>query len=242
MKVYVNGVPLLGMEMDGQCSSRYPFNHLLLGSGAATVRYEAWPLKGEAQFHEDAYLKCEVELYDMNTTDYQPLSVMASYETPQQGDVVPPCFIHEDTFQVNVPYALSGWKSSVKLDRFEDQLRPMVFRKYNSIIAMMRNRAFQQYETAFREREAIMGACYYMTDDEKRERMKSLEDTIMHCTEIVPLSSRDVLELAAGGRLVRLVKDDGESALRVRNDLEEEETMIELWLHMKPGSTDLTII
>lgn len=242
MKISVNGIPLLGMEVEGQCSTRYPFNNLLLESGLVSISYEARPLKGEMQLHKDAYLKCEVELYDMDSTNYQPLSTMASYETPSQDDAIIPCFIHEDTFRVDVPYTLTGWKQSVKLDKFKDELRPMVFKKYNSIISMMRNHRFLEYENAFKEREDIIGVCYYMSEDEKQERLKAVKDAIMNCTEIVPLSSTDTLELADEGRLVRLIKTDGESALRLRNENEGEETMLELWLHMKPGSNELTII
>lgn len=241
MKISVNGVPLLNMEVEGQCSSRYPFNNLLLESGWVTIRYEAFPLKGTVQLHDEAYLSGEVEMYDMDSP-VEPLSKMASYETPTQEKVVVPYIVHEEVFHVDVPYTLVGWRQSMKLDRFEDDLRPMVFKKYNSIISMMRNRSFAQYEEAFRERENIMAVCFNISDEEKRERMKAVEEAIMSCSEIVPLSSRDEIELAADGRLVRLVKGDGESALRLKNDLDGEEIMIELWLHMKSGSKELTII
>ena len=242
MKISVNGIPLFYMEVDGQCSTSYPFNNLLLESGLASIRYEALPLKGEVQLHKHAYLNCVVELFDQDSP-FKPVSTMASYETPPHPeDAIIPCYIHEDAFQVDVPYTLIGWKQSVKLNQFKDQLRPMVFKKYNSIIAMMRNHSFSQYENAFRERENIMGVCFYLSEEKKQSRMKDIEQDILNCTEIVPLSSTDYLEMAADGRLVRLLKMDGESALRVKNDLEDEETLIELWLHMKTGSKELTII
>lgn len=242
MKISINGIPLFNMDVEGQCSTVYPFNNLLLESGKVVVTYEARPLKGEVQLHKNAYLSCVVELYDMDSTNYEPISTMASYETPPQEDAVMPYLLHEDSFQVNVPYSLTGWKQSIKLDQFDDQLRPMVFMKYNSIIGMMRNRNFTQYEAAFREREDIMATCFYMSEAEKQGRMEDVKDLITYCGEIVPLSSTDRIELAAGGRLVRLVKTDGESALRLRNEESGEETMIELWLHMKSGSRELTII
>ena len=242
MKISINGIPLFNMEVEGQCSTRYPFNNLLLESGRATVTYEARPLKGEMQLHDNAYLSCVVELYDMDSTNYEPISTMVSYETPPRENAVIPYFLHEDSFLVNMPYSLTGWKQSIKLDRFKDQLRPMVFMKYNSIIGMMRNRNFTQYEAAFREREDIMATCFYMSEVEKQMRMDEVKDLITYCSEIVPLSSTDQLELAADGRLVRLVKTDGESALRIRNEEAGEETMIELWLHMKSGGSELTII
>lgn len=242
MKITVNGIPLIGMDIEGQCSTRYPFNNLLLESGLATIRYEVHPLNEEIQLHKKAYLSCEVELYDMDSTNYQPLSTMASYETPPQNEAIIPYIFHENTFRVDVPYTLTGWKQSTKLDQLKDQLRPMVFMKYNSIISMMRNHRFSEYEDAFREREAIMGTCFFMSEAEKQGRMKDVEKDIMNCTEIVPLSSKDNLELAADGRLVRLIKTDGESALRLKNEEAGEETMIELWLQMKHGSNELTII
>ena len=242
MKISVNGVPLLKMEVGGQCSTSYPFNNLVLETGLASIRYEVHPLKGEVQLRKEAYLNCMVELYDLESANYQPVSTMASYETPPQDDTIIPFFLHEDCFQVNVPYTLIGWKNSIKLNRFEDQLRPMVFMKYNSLIGMMRNHSFSMYENAFKEREDIMGVCYYMSEDEKRERMDAVEEAIIHCSEIVPLLSTDIVELAADGRLARLVKTDGESALRLRNEENGEETYIELWLHAKPGSRELTII
>lgn len=241
MRISVNGIPLICINVDGQCSTRYPFNNLLLESGRASIKYEALPLKGEVQLHKEAYLNCEVELYDLDS-GYEPVSTMASYETPQHDNAVIPYLVHEDFIQVEIPYTLVGWKQSMKLDRLKDQLRPMVFMKYNSIIAMMRNHRFSEYENAFRERENIMGTCFYLSEDEKQGRMKDVEQDIMNCTEIVPLSSSDTLELAADGRLARLIKTDGESALRVKNDETGEEILFELWLQMKPGSTELTII
>lgn len=241
MRITVNGIPLFSMEVDGQCSTRYPFNNLLLGSDMASIRYEVLPLKGEVQLHKDAYLSCEVELFDLDSA-HEPISVMASYETPPQNDAVLPYLVHEEAFRVDVPYSFTGWKSSVKLDRFKDQLRPMVFMKYNSLIGMMRNHSFAQFEEAFRERENMLATCFYLSEDEKQGNMKEIEGFIMNSTEIVALSSTDQVELAAEGRLVRLVKTDGESVLRVRNEATGEETVIELWLHMKPGSSELTII
>lgn len=242
MKISINEIPLITLEVSGQCSSGYPFNNLLLESGWATIRYEARPLKGELQLRKEAYLCCKVELYDMGSSNYQPVSTMALYETPSQNDVIIPYRVHEDAFQVDVPYHLIGWKQSIKLDRFKEKLRVMVLRKYNYIISLMRNHNFSQYENAFREREDIIGQCFYLSEEEKRDRMKEVEDAIINCSEIVPLSSTDRLELAADNRLVRLVKKDGESALRIRNDETGEETIIELWLQMKHGNTDLTII
>lgn len=242
MKITINGIPLICMELDGQCSTNYPFNNLLLESGWATIKYEVLPLKGYVQLHKDAYLNCKVELYDMDSTYYQPISTMAHYETPSQEESIMPYIVHEDSFRVDVPYELTGWKQSVRLYRFKDQLRPMVIRKYHSIIAMMRNFSFSQYEDAFREREDIISVCFFLSEEEKKNRMKEVEEAIMNCSEIAPLLSTDRLEFAADGRLVRLIKGDGESALRLRNAEAGEETMIELWLHMKQGSTTLTII
>ena len=242
MKVSVNGIPLLGMEVDGQCASRYPFNNLILESGMATIRYEVRPLEGEVQLREDAYLNCKVELFDMDSTNYEPLSTMASHEFQNETKTIIPYMVHEVPFQVKVPYNLTGWKRSVKLEQFRNQLRPLILRKYNSLISMMHNQDFSQYENAFKEREDIIGVCFYLSEDEKRDRMKSIVETIKNCSEIVPLSIMDRFEFAADGRLVRLIKKDGESALRVRNNEAKEVTMIDLWLHMKPGSKVLSII
>ena len=239
MKISVNGIPLLSMEVDGQCSSRYPFNNLLLGSGWATIRYEARPLKREVRLREDAYLNCKVELFDLDS-NYEPLSSMASFET--QNDTILPYVLHKDSFRVDVPYNLIGWRHSVKLDQFKDQLKPVVFRKYNSIISMMRNHDFSSFENAFRERENIMGVSYYLSESDKQDRMRAVVDAIVNCSEILPLLSTDRLEFAADNRLVRLIKMDMDSALRLRNAEAGEETTIELWLHMKPGGKSLSII
>lgn len=241
MKISINGIPLINMEVDGQCSTRYPFNNLILKSGLVSVKYEIRPLKGELQLHKRAYLSCEVELFDLDL-EHEPMATMASYATPPQGEIALPYLVHEEAFRVDVPYSLTGWTQSTKLDQLKDQLRPMVFMKYNSIIAMMRNHHFPQYENTFRERANILGTCFYLSEEEKLGRLKEIEQDITNCTEIVSLSSKDDLELAAEGRLVRLIKADGESALRVKNDATGEEIMIELWLHMKPGSSELTII
>lgn len=240
MKITVNDVPLLSMELEGQCSSRYPCNHLLLESGWATIKYEARPLKGELQLREDAYLNCKVELFDMDSP-YEPLSTMAAFET--QEEKVIPYVLHEDTFQVDVPYQLVGWTQSMKLNRFKkQQLMPPVQKKYNALITMMSNHDFSQFEDAFKEREDIMGVCYYLPEEEKQDRARSLQEVIMNCSEIVPLAATDRLEFAADNRLVRLIKLDGESALRVRNHETQEETTIDMWLHVKPGNHHLTII
>lgn len=241
MIISINGIPLINMEVNGQCSTRYPFNHLLLESGLATIKYEALPLKGELQLHKEAYLSAEVELFDLDS-GYEPVSKLVSYETQPHNELVLPYIVHEEAFQVSVPYSIIGWKQSIKLDCSMEQLRNMVFDKYNFIIAMMENRRFSQYEEAFRERENIMGTCFYLTEAEKQGRMRDVEQAIMKCTSISPLSSLDFLEFAADDRLVRLIRMDGESSLRLMNEKTKEVTIIELWLHMKPGSNELTII
>lgn len=245
MKISVNEIPLLSMDVEGQCSTRYPFNNLLLETGFASIRYEVRPMKGELQLRKDAYLSCEVELFDSDS-GYEPISKMAFFETPQQNSndpiIILPYIIHEDAFHVEIPYSLTGWKHSVKLNPFRNNLGNMVFEKYGDIISMMQNHNFSQYENAFRERENNMAVCFYLSENEKQNRMKEIEHDIVNCTEIVPLTQLDRLEFAADNRLVRLIKDDGESSLRLVNDKTGEETYIELWLHMKQGSNELTII
>ena len=242
MKISVNGIPLLNMEVTGQCSSTWPFNHLLLESGFVPVRYEALPLHGSVRLNPGAYLGCRVELMDMDGSQANPLSILARYETQLQGEKVLPVAVHEEFIHVSVPFSQPGWKNSVKLDRLGSRLKTLVFHKYESIISLMRNLSFPQYERVFREREDRMGVCYYLSEDEKRARMKDVEDAIMNCTGISPLTERDFLEFAADGRLVRLIRMDGDSSLRLRNEETEEETIIELWLHLKQGTSELTII
>ena len=239
IRISVNGIPFVSIGVDGQCSTRIPFNNLLWGSGTAIIRYEARPLIGEVQLHKEAYLSCEVELFDLDSPS-EPIATMARYETPPQNESIVPYLMDEEAFQVSLPYSLVGWQQSVKLDDFQDRLRAMVFEKYRSIVAMIESHRFPQYEDAFWERENIMGVCFYLSEEEKRDRMKEVEDIIMRSSDIAPLSGMDSLEFAADGRLVRLVKGDGESSLRLFGD--DEVTVLELWLHMKQGSSELTII
>ena len=242
MIISVNGIPLINMEVDGQCSTRYPFNNLLLESGEIPIKYEVRPLRRELQLHKEAYLSCEVELFDLEST-LEPVAVMAHYETPADpNNNMLPFLIHEDVFHAEVPYSLEGWKNSMKLDQYGDGLRTMVVEKYESLISLMRNRDFSQYAKEFEERENIMGVCFYLSEEEKRERMGDIETVVKNSNRIVPISNKDYLEFAADGRLVRLVKEDGESSLRLLNEEAGEEIIIELWLQMKQGSNELTII
>lgn len=242
MKISVNGIPLLNMEVTGQCASTYPFNHMLLESGFVSVRYEALPLHGSLKLNPGAYLGCRVELMDMDGSHVAPVSTLARYETPSQEEKALPLAAHEEFIYVSVPFSPVGWKNSVKLDRFRNQLRTMVYNKYMSIITLMRNHSFSQYESVFREREDRMAASFYLSQDAKRERMDDVEEAIRSCTGIVPLSARDFLEFAADGRLIRLVREDGDSSLRLWNEETQQEIILDLWLHMKPGSNELTVI
>ena len=241
MQIFVNGVPLIRMDVTGQCSTEYPFNNLLLESGYATIRYEARPLMGELQLRKEAYLRGEVVLYDLDS-GYEPISKMAFFETPEQNEDAKPIIVHEEDFQASVPYSLVGWQNSISLDLYENHVKDMVFNKYNALIAMLKNHSFSQYADVFKEREDIMATCFYMSEEERRERMNEIERLVNNCTRIVPLSDLDILEYAAEKHLVRLIKPDGESSLRLINDENGDETMLELWLHLKPGNNVLTVI
>lgn len=241
MNIVVNGVPLLRLEVNGQCSSRYPFNNLLLESGYATIRYEARPLRGEIELHKGAYLNCEVELYDMDS-GYEPVSKMAYYEMAPHNDITIPIAVHEEIFPVSVPYSVNGWKQSCRLDRYESHIKKMVLEKYSSIYSMLRNHNYAQFEDEFREREDIMSVCLYLSEEERKDRMTFVAELVNTCTRIEPISNLDLLEFAADMRLVRLIKTDGESSLRLVDEEKEEETMIEFWLQMKQGNNRLTII
>lgn len=242
MRISVNGIPLLGLDVEGQCSSRYPFNDLLLESGMATIKYEMLPLPGEVQLQKRAYLSCVVELFDKESHSPRPIATMAAYETPRDQETILPLMVHETAFQVSVPYAVPGWKQSKKLDMPKDELRTLVLNKYNFLIAMLRNRSFAPFEQAFKEREDRMGVCFYLSEEEKRARMEDVRNDVQNSTSIPAITPLDILEFAADKRLVRLVKADGESSLRLLNEEAGEETYLELWLHMKQGSNDLTII
>jgi hypothetical protein len=75
-------MPAFIHDEGGSIASHYPINHFILESGQQNIKLKVLPLKGESALREDASLEIKVHFYDSATNNYDALTEVFKFETP----------------------------------------------------------------------------------------------------------------------------------------------------------------
>jgi len=240
--IRVNDVIILTLNVKGQVSTILPINNAILESGEQQVTYRIMPLIGNINLDNSSGFSASVWLYNADGELVEKENEIISFTLPHDDQETPlPQYKFEDTFYAQVPYTLNAWQNSMNLNRIKN-LRELVDFVYKKIERIINNAQYDQFAELIEKRENNMAICMYLSATEKTGRVKELVEIIQSGFRIVPISEKDTMVIYGHGKLVSVKKANGASALLLRSTTKREELNLEIQLHLKEGSNELTVI
>ncbi len=242
--IRVNDISILTLDVKGQVATIIPVNNAILETGKQQVTYHILPLQGETALRENAEFSATVWLYDAGGAHIEEVESIdnTSFSMPKnESENLLQSYKGEITFEAIVPYRLNAWQNSADLTKIEN-LRTMVEAAYRKIEALISNGQYEAFAALLQQREDNMATCMYMSEEEKKERVTDLISTIKeHNLKVVPVSESDIMTFYGYGKIVTLLRPDGESALLLRAEDGREINLI-IQFHLEQGSEELTVI
>lgn len=238
-EVYINDMPAFVHHEGGSIYSQVPINHLICKSGEQDIRIRILPLKKETLLKPDGRVKIKIEVYDSGLPDQ--ISQVLNYETPDLSKNQFPMIEHTGKFEAKVPYTLAGWYSSIDLNQKEALLTAakQFYEKIYTLIKEDRQAGFIQLQSI--KMNEIDQAFYISGADNASEwndvigRVKDAEMVLQD----FPPTLRSTLY--GNGKVLNLVRPDGQPVLYFKND-QNEEFSFPLFIHKRTGAADFEII
>jgi len=133
-----------------------------------------------------------------------------------------------------VPYTVHNWADLGKID--EKNLKDRVFGKYNEIVQAGKKGDYNKLFAAIELTESRNALTLYLSKEEVDARVDAIKADIKAGFKMMELEQTCSLEIAANGRLCRLVRPDGNSAMALENEETQEELIIDLWLYQNKNN------
>lgn len=236
----INDVSVLCMNIEGQLSTIIPINNAILGSGKQQVSYNILPMIGKTSLQDSTSFFASVWLYDAGGELIEPQEEINNFKLPDMSTPLP-AYKYENFFFADVPYQLEAWQNSQDLGDIRN-LREVVDYAYRKIERLINSSQYNEFAALIEKRENNIAKCMYLSDEEKKERINELIGIISAGFKIVPTSEKDIMVMYAYDKLVTLKKDDGNSALLLKNDRTGEMLNLELQFHLEKDKNGLSII
>ncbi|MFC3158874.1 hypothetical protein ACFOEQ_10410 [Chryseobacterium arachidis] len=213
-QIKINDVELISMSIDGQTRSDFPVNHLILESGKQTIEVKGFPMSGQTQLHEEAYIRYRVNVYDVSSGDYTFIKQFDEYFTLKPDKKIP--FVgHKSTFEADVPYKLEAWQKGKDLKDVKFDVKEKLINKYKQMIKLINRGNYDTFIKQYQKRENNNATAMYLSNAQAEARMAGVVSDMKNGFKAQDLPADVFLEYSAYGKLVSLRSSDLMSALRL---------------------------
>ena len=240
--IQINEVSICSMNMDKQLTTTIPINYLILESGLQKVSVKLLPILGESLLNEETDFSMKIQLFEVEPS-FRHKEDILEYQISLENEEIKslPVLIYETSFNADVPFRLTAWQNSLDL-RDISNLNELVDKIYKKITSTINEKQYDKFIEMLYEREENMSKSLYLSSKEKEDRMQELIADFENGFKLIPLSEDDSIQFYNKGKVIRLIKRDGESAIRFFSEETGEEMTLEILFHLKDGATELSII
>lgn len=240
--IRINDVPLMLQSVDGEMTTEPHVNYLIEQTGLQTLTVRIVPPIGALSFPAGA--ACEVEIWrcDGSGTKIQPLeTVCTSVLKIGENDTAIPFKFDKKVFTAEVPFKILRWSACEKFgdDKALGGRIASFFRRFGDILAA---RQTDEYMKLVGEREHNLCAALYLGNEEIEMRNRMLFNCLSRGFELQPMAGKKKLQYYADRRLVTVLDADMKSSLRFINRETGEILAVHLFLGIKKGQKELSII
>lgn len=241
-EIYINDMPAFIHDEGGSIASHYPINHFILGSGQQNIKLKVLPLKGETNLREDAFLKIKVHFYDSATNNYDALTEVFKFETPDLSKPNLPIIELDAKFIAEVPYKIKGWKESLV---FKDvvNIKDSIISFYNQIHQYMKLEDVDNLSRLMKTRFNEMDTSMYIRGADNKNELKDLFKNIKSGELVLEdFPKYPKIIIYGDGKVINVVREDNNPIIHYVNKKTNEEFSLPLFIHKKAKDLDFEII
>lgn len=240
LEVRINNFSIFLMNINGQAATELPLNSGIFSSGPQKLEVIAHPLNGELTLRPVANFHYKVKAVDVNTKDWDYITSFDEYKVavnPKQTST--PLLIHRSEFIAEVPYSISVWDNLNELKNNES-LKEQLIAAYNEIIIPAKNGDYKNLIEALEKTEERNATTLYLSNKEKERRLASIFKDMNEGLKIMELPKDVDIKFSGNNKLMRLIRQDDESALALENLDTEEDLILDIWFCI-PKNGKITI-
>lgn len=241
-EVRVNDVLVFTMNLDGQTSTMIPINSAILESGKQQISIKVLPLAGEKYLNPSARFKYDIKVFDaandLNFKEQVPGEYAIAKVDPAKKQTV---LTQTADFKAEVPYAITAYQNSTDL-RSVSGLKDKLNDAYQQLSNLIRKADVEQIKKLIANRESIAAVTMYLSKEESDDRMEGIVSNLKSGYKLAPIPADAVVKIFGNGKLATLIRPNGEPALILKNEKDQEELQLEFNFFIPAGKTDLEII
>jgi hypothetical protein len=140
-----------------------------------------------------------------------------------------------------VPYELQSWNTLRNIKNLKTDIAPALTKAYQSLIKKAKGGDYKPLIDAIKVVEDRNSKTMYLSDQDTKQRIKSILDDINDGFNIMDLPEARVLSYAGNGKLVRFVRTDGNSVLALESNKTNEELVLDFWFSLPNGSQEFMV-
>jgi hypothetical protein len=240
-EIRVNDIAVLHLELPGQASSLVPVNFAIPASGNQVLSARMLPLTGETKLNERAKLAYTLKLYEV-TNGFNLKETVLNYTFPDiSSDKAFPVAQKVQQFKGEVPYSFTGWQNGQDVSKIDDA-QQLLRRAYDRLANMIRNKDYPAFKKAIENREHIMATSMYLDGRKANARVDNLIKDFESGFEVAPFPGDAIPVYYGNGKVAALRRPNGDHALSVINEEQEEEILLDLAFYMPVNKTEFEVI
>ena len=241
-EVRVNDVLVFTMNLDGQTSTMIPINSAILESGKQQVSIKVLPLAGQKYLNPSAQFKYDIKVFDaandLNFKEQLPGKYAVAKVDPVKKQTV---LTQTADFTAEVPYAITAYQNSTDLSTVSG-LKGKLNDAYQQLSDLIKKGDVEQIKKLIANRESIAAVTMYLSKEESDDRMEGIVSNLKSGYKLAPIPADAVVKIFGNGKIATLIRPNGEPALILKNEKDQEELQLEFNFFIPAGKTDLEII
>ena len=240
--IRINDVPLFKQNVDADLTAEMPINYLIENTGNQVLTLQIYPELGELALKNGAQCSVEIWKYDGSGPKIIPIEqVCSSSLTVGEADKTLPYKYDKLVFLADVSYQIHRWSDCEEI-KDSRKIASEVASLYQKIGKLLANKQYDQYLELVNNRERAIVTALSLEEDEASIRNQMLFECLDEGFVLHPLKGGKQMHFYANKRIVTVLDNDMRSALRFLNEETGEVLAIELYLGIKKGQRNLSII
>lgn len=241
-EVRVNDVLVFTMNLEGQTSTMIPINSAILESGKQQIAIKILPLAGQKFLHPSAQFKYNIKVFDaandLNFKEQLPGEYEVAKVDPAKKQTV---LAQTADFKAEVPYTITAYQNAADLGAVSG-LKDKLNDAYQQLSNLIKKADVEQIKKLIANRESVAAVTMYLNKEESDDRMEGILSNLKSGYKLAPIPTDAIVKIFGNGKLATLIRPNGEPALIMKNEKDQEELQLEFTFFIPAGKTDLEII
>jgi hypothetical protein len=233
-------------------SGNIPINSCLLTSGKHTIRAKIYPKYGQTALEYMSFTTLDIYYKKAATIEEKFEVHLLQLEPPTKSGGTKgleslPYYEMQAEINVDLPFAIEGWKNSVNLKEEQENgydLKKELQSNYQTLSDLIQKKDTIALRNIIEEREDLLATAFYFTSKEKEEEIQDLMSIITDDNyELAPFPKEAKMYFYGYGKMVTLLNIEREGVIKFVNKKDPKETVsLEFRFHRKKKGDKLIVI